>query len=165
MKTLQISDFDSLYRKYGPMVLRRCRAILKNEERALDAMQDVFVRIIDSRCKIREVCSSLFYVTATRVCLNKIRSEKLRSGPDFELLSDVIADDFSEIQHEKIEAGLILEEIFSRRDSKDALIASLHFVNGHSLEETAELTGMSLSGVRKRLSELKKFSIKLMKEN
>lgn len=165
MKTLQISDFDSLYRKYGPMVLRRCRAILKDEERALDAMQDVFVRIIDSRCKIREVCSSLFYVTATRVCLNKIRSEKLRSGPDFELLSDVIADDFSEIQHEKIEAGLILEEIFSRRDSKDALIASLHFVDGHSLEETAELTGMSLSGVRKRLSELKKFSIKLMKEN
>lgn len=165
MKTLQISDFDSLYRKYGPMVLRRCRAILKDEERALDAMQDVFVRIIDSRCKIREVCSSLFYVTATRVCLNKIRSEKLRSGPDFELLSDVIADDFSEIQHEKIEAGLILEEIFSRRDSKDALIASLHFVDGHTLEETAELTGMSLSGVRKRLSELKKFSIKLMKEN
>ena len=165
MKTLQISDFDSLYRKYGPMVLRRCRAILKDEEAALDAMQDVFVRIIDSRCRIREVCSSLFYITATRICLNKIRAEKLRSGPDFELISEVFADDLSDVQQEKIEAGLILKEIFSRRDSKDALIASLHFLDGHTLEETAELTGMSLSGIRKRLSELKKFSIKLMKEN
>ena len=35
MKTLSFNDFDSLYRQYGPMVLRRCRALLKNEEKAL----------------------------------------------------------------------------------------------------------------------------------
>ena len=28
-----ISDVNELYRKYGPMVLRRCRQILGNEER------------------------------------------------------------------------------------------------------------------------------------
>jgi RNA polymerase sigma-70 factor (ECF subfamily) len=38
MKTLSMDDFDNLYRQYGPMVLRRCRFILKNEEKALDAM-------------------------------------------------------------------------------------------------------------------------------
>ena len=161
MKTLTTRDFGDLYRKYGPMVLRRCRAILKDEDKALDAMQDVFVRIIDSRCKIKEICSSLFYVTATRVCLNKIRSEKLRSGPDFSAISESIADDFSEIERDKIEAGIILENIFSKRDSKDTLIATLHYVDGHTLEETAELVEMSVSGVRKRLLELKKFSIKL----
>ena len=73
MKTLTNQDFGELYKKYAPMVLRRCRAILKDEEKALDAMQDVFLRIMDSKCKIKEVCASLFYVTATRVCLNKIR--------------------------------------------------------------------------------------------
>lgn len=162
MKTLTTRDFGDLYRKYGPMVLRRCRAILKDEDKALDAMQDVFVRIIDSRCKIKEICSSFFYVTATRVCLNKIRSEKLRSGPDFSAISESIADDFSEIERDKIEAGIILENIFSKRDSKDTLIATLHYVDGHTLEETAELVEMSVSGVRKRLLELKKFSIKYM---
>ena len=161
MKTLTNSDFAEIYQKFAPMVLRRCRAILKDEDRALDAMQDVFLRIMESKCKIKELCASLFYVTATRVCLNKIRSEKLRSGPDFEVISQIIADDFSDVEREKIEAEIILEEIFSTRDSKDALIATLHYVDGLTLEETAEQVGMSLSGVRKRLSELKKHSLKI----
>lgn len=162
MKNISNADFSELYRKYGPMVLRRCRALLKDEEKALDAMQDVFVRIIESKCKIKEVCSSLFYVTATRICLNKIRSDKLRSGPDFDLISETIADDFSETEREKIEAGMILENIFAGRDKKDSLIAVLHFVDGLTLEETAEQVGMSVSGVRKRISELKNYSRKLM---
>ena len=161
MKTLTNSDFSEIYQKFAPMVLRRCRAILKDEDKALDAMQDVFLRIMESKCKIKELCASLFYVTATRVCLNKIRSEKLRSGPDFEVISQMIADDFSEIEREKIEAEMILENIFSTRDSKDALIATLHYVDGLTLEETAEQVGMSVSGVRKRLSELKKHSLKI----
>ncbi len=121
-------------------------------------MQDVFLRIIDSRTKIKDACASLFYVTATRVCLNKIRSDKLRSGPDFDLVCDTVADDNSETEREKIEAGMLLEKIFSGRDSKDALIATLHFVDSLTLEETAEEVGMSVSGVRKRISELKKYS-------
>ncbi|MBP5697754.1 MAG: sigma-70 family RNA polymerase sigma factor [Treponema sp.] len=162
MKTLTNRDFDELYRKYAPMVLRRCRAILKDEEKALDAMQDVFLRIMDSKCKIKEACASLFYVTATRVCLNKIRSDKLRSGPDFDVICETVADDFSEVEREKIEAGMILENIFAGRDKKDALIATLHFVDGLTLEETADQVGMSVSGVRKRISELKKYSLKIM---
>jgi len=162
MKTLTNRDFDEVYRKYAPMVLRRCRAILKDEEKALDAMQDVFLRILDSKCKIKEVCSSLFYVTATRVCLNKIRSDKLRSGLDFDVISETVADSFSEAERDKIEAGIILEKIFSGRDKKDALIATLHFVDGLTLEETAGQVGMSVSGVRKRISELKKYSSQIM---
>ncbi|MBQ1593611.1 MAG: sigma-70 family RNA polymerase sigma factor [Treponema sp.] len=162
MKTLTNRDFDEVYRKYAPMVLRRCRAILKDEEKALDAMQDVFLRILDSKCKIKEVCSSLFYVTATRVCLNKIRSDKLRSGPDFDVISETVADSFSEAERDKIEAGIILEKIFSGRDKKDALIATLHFVDGLTLEETAGQVGMSVSGVRKRISELKKYSSQII---
>ena len=36
-------DVEQLYERYGPMVLRRCRALLKNEARAVDALHDVFV--------------------------------------------------------------------------------------------------------------------------
>ena len=144
------------------MVLRRCRAILKDEEKALDAMQDVFLRILESKDKIKNACASLFYVTATRVCLNKIKSDKLRSGPDFEKIAQFMADDFSETEKEKIDAALAIERIFEKRDHKDSLIATLHFVDGLTLEETAEEIGMSVSGVRKRIRELQKYSLKLM---
>ena len=46
-------DFSELYQKYAPMVLRRCRAILKDEEKALDAMQDVFLRVMENKKKIK----------------------------------------------------------------------------------------------------------------
>lgn len=161
-KSVSSIDFSEIYQKYGPMVLRRCRAILKDEDKALDAMQDVFLRIIESKCKIKELCASFFYVTATRVCLNKIRSDRLRSGPDFDVISETITSDFSDVERDKIEAGIILESIFAGRDKKDSLIATLHFVDGMTLEETAEQVGMSVSGVRNRISELKKYAFKFI---
>jgi len=162
LKASENYDFTELYQKYGPMVLRRCRAILKDEEKALDAMQDVFLRIIENKRNIKSACASLFYVTATRVCLNKIKADKIRSGPDFETISKIMADDFSDIEREKIEAAAIIEKIFEKRDQKDSLIATLHFVDGLTLEETAEQIGMSVSGVRKRIRELQKYSLKFM---
>ena len=72
MKTLSMNDFDSLYRQYGPMVLRRCRFLLKNEEKALDTMQDVFLRLIERKSKISEICVSYLYTMATNACLKGI---------------------------------------------------------------------------------------------
>ena len=151
MKTLSFNDFDSLYRQYGPMVLRRCRALLKNEEKALDAMQDVFVRLIERKEKI----SKILYTAATNVCLNKLKADKLRSGPDFEVIAEIIEDNTNPAVEEKVETSVILDCIFSERDSKDKQIAILHYVDGYTLEETAKIMKLSVSGVRKRLGKIK----------
>jgi DNA-directed RNA polymerase specialized sigma24 family protein len=37
-------DVESLYVTYGPMIVRRCSRLLGDEEAALDAMQETFVR-------------------------------------------------------------------------------------------------------------------------
>ena len=47
-------NIESLYRKYGPMVLRRCRSLLLDEEQALDAMQETFVKLIRYRDTLTE---------------------------------------------------------------------------------------------------------------
>ena len=70
-------DVKLLYEKYGPMVLRRCRYLLGNEEKALDAMQDTFVRVIHHKKRLNmDAPSSLLYRIATNVCLNMLRSER-----------------------------------------------------------------------------------------
>ena len=158
MKTLSMDDFDSLYRQYGPMVLRRCRFILKNEDKALDAMQDVFVRLIERKEKISNVCSSLLYTMATNVCLNKIRSDKLRNGPEFDVIAEIVEDSASAEGTEKIETSILLDCIFSDRDTKDRQIAILHYVDGYTLEETSKKMKMSVSGIRKRLEKLKEYA-------
>jgi len=153
-----MDDFDNLYRQYGPMVLRRCRFILKNEDKALDAMQDVFVRLIERKEKISNVCSSLLYTMATNVCLNKIRSDKLRNGPEFDVIAEIVEDSASAEGTEKIETSILLDCIFSDRDTKDRQIAILHYVDGYTLEETSKKMKMSVSGIRKRLEKLKEYA-------
>src|SRR5512136_204343 len=72
-------DVDALYRRYGPMVLRRCRALLRDEDRALDAMQDVFVQVLRHKDSLNaRYPSSLLYRIATNTCLNSIRSARRR---------------------------------------------------------------------------------------
>ena len=71
-------DVGALSRRYGPMVLRRCRQLLRNEDEALDACQDVFVRLIEGRRRLNaQYPSSLLYRMATNVCLNRIRDRGL----------------------------------------------------------------------------------------
>jgi len=155
-KSITIENFDELYRRFGPMVLRRCRYILKDEEKALDAMQDVFVRILERKDRLNGVCSSLFYTVATSVCLNKIRSDKIRRGPQIDNLLDAIADNNTAFHEEVTDTVMLLDNIFTDTKEDTRTMAVLHYVDGLTLEETAVEMKMSVSGVRKRLLGLRK---------
>lgn len=164
MVNISKEEFEHLYNKFGPMVLRRCRFLLKDDLKAQDAMQDVFVRILESNYWKQDLCSSLFFTTATRICLNQIRSDKYRNHLQIENLSDLIEDSFSTKQKEIINVSLLLDTIFSQRDSLDKEIATLYYVDDYTLEETAAKVKMSVSGVRKRLAGLKKYAEKYVGE-
>jgi len=45
-------DVEPLVRRYTPMVIRRCRQLLKDEDEAMDACQDVFVRLLERRGRL-----------------------------------------------------------------------------------------------------------------
>ncbi len=95
---------------------------------------------------------------ATNICLNKIRADKLRNGPEFDVIAEIIEDSTSSNGEEKIETSILLDCIFSERDSKDRQIAILHYVDGYTLEETSKKMKMSVSGIRKRLEKLKEYA-------
>ncbi|HOT62589.1 MAG TPA: sigma-70 family RNA polymerase sigma factor [Treponemataceae bacterium] len=157
---ITLENFDELYRKFGPMVLRRCRYLLKDEEQALDAMQDTFVRLIERRTRLSDVCSSLFYTVATTVSLNKIRSNKVRSSPETGNLLRAMAES-GIVDHEKrVDASLLLDAIFAEAQEDTRCMAVLHYLDGLTLEETAREMRMSVSGIRKRLSVLRKKALR-----
>jgi len=146
-------DVEALYRKYGPMVLRRCRSILKNEEKALDAMQDCFVKLLrDSGRLTGDSPSSLLYRIATNVCLNALRADRTGRTDGAEELDSLAA--VGDVEETGV-AKRLVEEIFRNELPSTRLMAYLHYVDGMTLEETAAASGLSLSGVRKRLAGLK----------
>ena len=67
-------DVEAHYLRYGPMVLRRCRALLRNEARAEEAMHDVFVSVLRFETQLSdEAPGALLMRIATNVCLNRLR--------------------------------------------------------------------------------------------
>jgi RNA polymerase sigma-70 factor (ECF subfamily) len=147
-------DVEALSLRYGPMVLRRCRRLLRDEDEALDACQDVFVRLLVNRARLDAAFpSSLLYRIATNVCLNRIRDRARRpETPDEERLAAIAS---SEAPGGKSDAGLLLDWLFRRQHESSRTIAVLHYVDGLTLEEVARQTDMSVSGVRKRLRKLR----------
>jgi RNA polymerase sigma-70 factor, ECF subfamily len=147
-------DVDALYRKYGPMVLRRCRRLLVDDELAMDAAQETFVKLLRYQHRLTDQApSSMLYTIATNVCLNMIRTSHRRpqSAGD-EMLERVASAE--DVEGRAVDRHL-LDGIFSRERASTRTMAVMHYVDGMTLEEVAGHVGLSVSGVRKRLRLLK----------
>jgi RNA polymerase sigma-70 factor (ECF subfamily) len=149
-------DIEKLYGTYGPMVLRRCRRLLRDEGKAQDAMQDVFVEILRRKETLDDRApASLLLTTATNVCLNRLRTQRRHPEDREENLLYRIATDEGAMQEGRSLARRMLSRIFGSEPPSTALIAVLHHVDHLTLDEVAAEVGMSVSGVRKRLRTLK----------
>lgn len=147
-------NVEDLYERYGPMVMRRCRQLLKDEDEALDVSQDVFVQLLRRRGALRiRQPSNLLYRMATNLSLNRIRDRKRRPTTRDEELLEQLAS--IEEPTAALEARSVLEHLFGKHQESSGLIAVLHFVDGMTLAEVAKRVGMSVSGVRKRLDGLR----------
>lgn len=147
-------DIEHLTNRYGPMVLRRCRRLLCNEDEAMDACQDVFVRLIEHSAALdARYPSSLLYRMATNVCLNRIRDRRRRPVThDDDLLSRIAS---AESPGAASEARTLLDRLFGRHPESSRTIAVLHHLDGLTLEQVAAEVGLSVSGVRRRLRRLR----------
>jgi RNA polymerase sigma factor (sigma-70 family) len=143
-------DVDALFQKYGPMVLRRCRRLLGDEDEALDVTQEVFVRVWMRRQTLSDrYPSSLLYRIATNLSLNRIRDRRRQPAlPGDEVLARIAVRD-------DLDAPLLLDRLLGRHPESTRTMAVLHYVDGMTLEQVARECGMSVSGVRRRLRGLR----------
>ncbi len=140
---------EALYAKYGPMVLRRCRRLLRDEAQAVDATQDVFVKLLREKDRLsNEAPSALLFRLATNVCLNRLRTSRRRpEDRDDELVLAIAHElDVESAAH----ARSLLARLFKDEPESTATIALLHYLDGMTWEQVAREVGLSVSGVRKR---------------
>jgi len=148
-------SIEAIYRRYGPAVYRRCLTLLRDEDRALDAMQETFVRLLQNgNWAAASRPAALLLRIATNVCLNQIRSQRRKpADPLDELVYRIAALDDPESRS-------LARSILGRLPFLDAegarLVAVLHWVDGMTHEEVARELGISVSGVRKRLRALQR---------
>jgi len=140
------------------MVLRRCRAFLRSDAQAEDAMHDVFVAVLRAGGRLDDDApAALLLRVATNVCLNRLRTARRRpEEPNDELLLQLAAA--TDDGEARTAARNLLGKLFGADDSlaaSTATLAVMHLCDGLTLEETAREAGLSVSGVRKRLERLR----------
>lgn len=154
-------DPEALFRRYGPMVLRRCRQLLKCPDEAADVAQDVFMKLLQEQSSLKaEFPSSLLWRMATNLCLNRLRDRK-RHGLEQE--SEGLLERIACAHDLEAESGSrrLLNKLFGQHPESSRTIAVLHLVDHMTLEEVAQNVGMSVSGVRKRLRALRATLVEL----
>jgi RNA polymerase sigma-70 factor (ECF subfamily) len=147
-------DIREYYLRYGSMVFRRCRQLLRDDERAKDALQEVFVRLLTHRKRLaHRFPSALLFRIATNICLNMIRDQGHRESSGSEGLLESIAA--GEEGEKRAALRDLLDRLFRREPPSTREMAVMRFVDGMTLEEVARETGLSVSGVRKRIREFR----------
>lgn len=134
------------------MVFRRCLQMLGDEARAQDAVQEVFLSLVKNNERLKDgFPSSLLYRIATNICLNMLKREKKMTFKDDSFFTTIAAA--ANLQ-DTTEAKEMLARIFFGEKEDTAEIAVMRFIDRLSYEEIAEVSGLSVSGIRKRLAKL-----------
>ena len=153
-------DLDHAYRQYLPMVRRRCEQLLGDPDRAKDATQDVFVRLARRRDELDDrALSGLLYRMATGICLNVIRNQSSRATTaDDDLVQRIAtARDFAG----PLLARRLLDALFENESDSTRVIATMHLLDGYTLQEVGDEFGLTMSAIRSRLRTLRKHLVEL----
>ena len=152
------------YETYGPMVIRRCRTLLRNEEEAMDAVQDVFLNLLKAEKRLKDSYpSSLLYTIATNVCLNRLRAKK-REAPG--LVTG--AEDFfsaADGAYDQVDAELLVKSVLENESEETRTISFMYHADGMTLKEIGDAMGLSISGVRKKIESFKRRARLKLEEN
>lgn len=148
-------DLEALYRRYGDLVLGRCRSLLRNDADAQEVAQEVFLRVWRYRASFRGEASPstyLFKVTTT-TCLNRLRTR--RRHPE-DLVDDLCATPsvggVSDSLLGAVEVRQLLDLVLAEEDDGTVDAVVYHYVDGMTHEEAGELLGVSGAAVRKRIA-------------
>ena len=148
-------DVADLYRRYGDMVLGRCRSLLGNEADAQETTQEIFLKLYRYRSGFRGEASPttyLFKVTTT-TCLNQIRTRKRRREELVETLPPRFEPD---TMLDRVEIRQLVEDLLSDEPEATQAAVIFHFVDGLTHAETGALLGVSGAAIRKRIATFRK---------
>jgi RNA polymerase sigma factor (sigma-70 family) len=138
----------SLYSRYSRSVLRLARRLLRDDEAAKDAMQEVFLRVlrVEDMDRFSPNPMAWLYRTTTNLCLNRLRDMRRRG----QLLA------MWTVNEERVDADadarLLIQRILAVVPDELQDIAVYYYVDELSHEEIAGIVGVSRRTIGNRLA-------------
>lgn len=151
-------ELAELYRRFAPVIYRRCLSILRNTDEAADATQDVFVtlqRKLDTFRGDSEVMTWIYRI-ATNHCLNLVRSRKTQRRA----MASIGAESEQRPRNGRdmaatVERRDLIRRLLGRFDARKVQIVFHHYYDEMTQAEIAQVLGISERAVRKALKKVK----------
>lgn len=146
-----------LYAKFAPAIYAHCRRFLQSPAAARDATQEAFIRVLARGVVLprEEEALRYLYRVSTNVCLNLLREHNVhtRAAPTLAANSPHVSS---------AESGLADREfvnaVLDRCGEGGAKVAIMHYLDGMSQVEIAEVLGITRRTVFNRLRKLSRIA-------
>jgi RNA polymerase sigma-70 factor, ECF subfamily len=143
----------ALYAKYSPAIYAHCRRFLQSPAAARDATQEAFVRVLAHGVELprEEEALRYLYRVATNVCLNLLREHNVhtRAVPTLAAQRPHTGSAESGVADRQF-----VEIVLARCGENGARVAVMHYLDGMSQVEIAQVLGITRRTVFNRLRKL-----------
>jgi len=146
------SEIERLYKTYGFIIYGRCRRILLDEEDARDAMQAVFMKLIEAYDSItdREKVVPWIFRVAQNHCFNMLRSRKrVVESVDADMVQSGVDENRLHTDRDLVTRVMV----YYKKDVADAVYYT--FAEGFDQREINRLTGQSPATIRRNLKKFR----------
>lgn len=159
----EVDQLEELYRRYGPAISRRVRAMLRDEEEAADVTQDTFLAYMLGASNLRGQASAftVLYQIATHKAVDRLRRGSRWSGA----LGPLAVTQDEDSEHppavvpshqggvERVEALRDLALLTEGESPQSLTAAVLYFVEGYTMEEISQVLDLSRKTASRLLAE------------
>lgn len=164
------SIVEELYNKYSSTMLYIAQSILKDRDRAEDAVSQAFLKIIDKLQKFSfENCNKtrgLVVIIVRNICYDMLKAEKSQKNVPMDEYEDIPEDsDDAPLEHLLSEESYkILISNLSKLNEKSRDVLILKYVYEYSDNEISDFLGITPGNVRVRFHRAKKALKKKLEE-
>lgn len=157
----QRAEIARLYTQYGHLVSARCRYLLRDEEAARDAAQEVFVKVMRSLDRFRGEASPHTWMLkiATNHCLNVIAADRAAWKDRFRRHVQHL-DRSGLLSGADPERAHLVQQLLAKVDTETQAVAVHYYLDEMTQEEIGTLLGRSLPTIRKRLKTFERIAKK-----
>lgn len=155
--------FDILYDRYSKKVFVKCNSLLRDQAKAEDAMQEIFIKVLLNLSKFNKKAkfSTWLYSITYNYCIDSIRKGKKRKS--------VSVDDVAELEEvpdtiddkRLLETNIVrLKAVLDKIPTEDKAILLMKYQDDMSIKDIGSALSKSESAVKMKIKRAKEKFVK-----
>ena len=157
-----VNDIENTINEYADLIYRTSFLILKNKPDVDDVVQETFYKYMTTDISFEnENHKRAWLITVSQnKCKDLLRSQKVRSYITYEEVEERYASD-NEVEKKDIDEYLRIANLTYKNKS----VIMLYYYEDYSIEEVADILGISVSAAEKRLQRAREKIRKAFEKN